>query len=68
MFAHHAARGWNPKDFFQGAAAPCFFDAAVMIVASMSITTQWCRYFPAIVSHGNPHSRSASRDHTSRRT
>ncbi|MFE5681493.1 hypothetical protein ACFQ7B_42005 [Streptomyces erythrochromogenes] len=41
MFAHQAARGWNPKVYFQVAAACSFFEAAVMIVASMPTTTQW---------------------------
>lgn len=68
VFAYHAARGWKPNGFLQVAAAPCFFDAAVMIMASMPVTTQPCSRFPATVSHGSPPRRRCNRLQTCRRT
>lgn len=67
VFAHQAASGWNPKVFFQVALAPYFLDAAVMTVASMSITIQRCRRLPATVSQRKPPGRRFSCARTWRR-
>ncbi|MFE3323773.1 hypothetical protein [Streptomyces sp. NPDC059176] len=49
-------------------AAPDFFDAAVMTVASRSMTIQPVSRLPATVSQGKPPGRRCSRLHTCRRT
>jgi hypothetical protein len=58
----------NPNVFLKVTAAPAFLDAAVMMVASMSMTIHPVSRLPATVSQGKPPGRRCSRLHTCRRT
>jgi hypothetical protein len=59
---------WCPNVSLNVPAAPSLFEAAVMIVASMSITTQPRSCLPRMVIHGNPASRASSSVQTRART
>lgn len=54
--------------FLNVTAAPAFLDAAMMMVASRSMTIQPVSRLPATVGHGKPPGRRCSRLHTCRRT
>jgi hypothetical protein len=58
----------EPERFLKVTAAPAFFDAEVMMVASRSMTIHPHSRLPATDSQGKPFGRRCSRLHTCRRT
>jgi hypothetical protein len=54
VLAHQDASGWKPHVFLKVTAVPALFEAARMIVASMSITMQPVSCLPATASRGKP--------------